>query len=99
MDAVCPLIGLSGERERVKAALERRESVFITGPAGAGKTALIRAAIADLPTASNIIYIRYAASLHRLLVELTHSLYAARHRIWLDRANPDADVDKWLSHQ
>ncbi len=99
MDAVCPLIGLSAERERLKAALDSRESVLVAGPAGSGKSALIRAAIAGLPKASDIVSIRYSASLHRLLAGMTRSLLAARHRSLMGLAQPGAEVEQWLSRQ
>jgi hypothetical protein len=99
MDHAFPVLGVCGERERVKAALQNRESVLITGPAGAGKTALIDAAIAELPNALDIVQIRYSSNLHRLLVDLARSLLSAKHKALRDRARPGADVEKWLSIQ
>lgn len=99
MDAACPLIGLSLERERLRAALALRESVLLIGPAGSGKSALIRAAMADGPPVPGIVFLRYSASLHRLLVDLTRSLIAAGHQPLLGLAHPDSDLGKWLSHQ
>jgi type IV secretory pathway ATPase VirB11/archaellum biosynthesis ATPase len=46
---VFPVLGMCGERQRLRDAFEKRESLLIAGPAGAGKTALIHAAIGDLP--------------------------------------------------
>ena len=91
--------GLSGERRRIREAFEKRESILIRGPAGAGKTALLRAAIAGLPDRRDIVQLAYSSSLHRLLVDLAHSLLAMKHGTLLDLARPDADLDKWLAHQ
>jgi energy-coupling factor transporter ATP-binding protein EcfA2 len=95
----CPFLGRSVERQRLVTALQNRESVLITGPAGSGKTALIHAAIGDLRDTREIVPVRYSLNLHRLLVGIAHSLFMMKHRAFLDRARPDADLDKWLSRQ
>jgi hypothetical protein len=99
MDQAFPLLGLSGEQQRVAAALGQRESLLITGPAGAGKTALLHAAIADAAAARDVVRMRYSANLHRFLVDLTGSLLAAKHLPLRNQAKPGADYGKWLSAQ
>ena len=99
MDLAFPLLGLGGEQQRLRDAFRKRESLLITGAAGAGKTALIHAAIADEANARDIVPIHYSANLHRLLVDLTRSLLAAKHKALRNRAKPSADVEKWLSEQ
>ena len=99
MHSIFPFIGFYAERHRLEEAIKKKESVLIIGPAGSGKTALIQAALGGLPKTQGIIHIQYAANLHRLLMELTRSLFAAKHRKLLERARPGADADKWLSHQ
>ena len=73
---------------RLRDAFRKRESLLITGPAGAGKTALIHAAIANRTNARDIVRIHYSANLHRLLVDLTRSLLAAKHKVLRNRARP-----------
>ena len=99
MDCCFPLLGLSSERERLRQAFSKRESLLITGPAGAGKTALIRAAFAELPNLRQAVEVRYTSNLHRFLVNMTRSLLAARHKPLRDLAKPLADVEKWLLEQ
>ena len=91
--------GLAGNRQRIREAFERRESILIRGLAGAGKTALIQAAIDDLPDPRDIVQLRYSSSLHRLLVDLTRSLLATNHKALLGLARPAVDLDRWLTHQ
>lgn len=98
MDLAFPVLGLCAEKERVKAAFRKREPLLIMGPAGAGKTALIRAAMADAGT-DNILAVRYSANLHRLLSDLMRGMLAARHKTLRSRAKPTADIEKWLSLQ
>ncbi|HKO03822.1 MAG TPA: hypothetical protein VJW51_03690 [Candidatus Acidoferrales bacterium] len=51
-------VGREAEVERLRGAIERRESLAIWGPADSGKTTLVRQAIAGLPgeTARQCIY-------------------------------------------
>jgi hypothetical protein len=49
-------------------ALRRRQPLLLLGPAGSGKTALIRVAIAG--SGQEALYLKYSASLHRLLADL-----------------------------
>ncbi len=99
MESCFPLLGFSSERDRLTKALTKRESLLVTGPAGAGKTALIRSVISELPSTRGILAIDYSANLHRLLTDLTRALLAANHRTLRDRAKAGANVQKWLLAQ
>jgi hypothetical protein len=99
MDLAFPLLGVGGEQHRLKEAFRKRESLLITGPSGAGKTALIHAAVAEVANARDIVRVRYSANLHRLLVDLTRTLLAVKHKALRDRARPGAAVEKWLCEQ
>ena len=99
MHTACPLLGLFEERRRLTDAFKKRESLLITGPAGAGKTALIQAVIGDLADRRDIVEIRYGANPHRLLMDLTRSLLLAKHKSLLACARHGSDVEEWLSHQ
>jgi energy-coupling factor transporter ATP-binding protein EcfA2 len=99
MESCFPLLGFSSERDRLTKALTKRESLLVTGPAGAGKTALIRSVISELPSTRGVLAIHYSANLHRLLTDLTRALLAANHRTLRDRAKAGANVQKWLLAQ
>ncbi|HTS47787.1 MAG TPA: ATP-binding protein [Bryobacteraceae bacterium] len=99
MNLVLPLLGLGAEQQRLREAFRKRESLLITGPAGAGKTALIDTAIAEEANGPEIVRIHYSANLHRLLVDLARSLLAAKHKALWNRVKPGGDVAKWLSEQ
>jgi hypothetical protein len=94
-----PLLGSSGDRQRLTEAIRKRQSLLIRGPAGAGKTALIQEAIDDLPDLRDIVQIRYSSNLHRLLVSLTQSLLLMNHKALLDLARPISDQGKWVLSQ
>jgi len=99
MNSAFPLLGLSAERERLRQAFGKRESLLVTGPAGAGKTALVHSVIADLPNRRGIVPLVYSANLHRLLMELTRALLLSNHSALRGRVKTGADVRKWLSAQ
>lgn len=99
MHQTCPLVGFQAERRRMRDALTKRESLFITGPPGAGKTALIQEAVSSLADRSRIVQLRYSAKLHSLAVDLTRSLLASPHEALRSRAKLDGDVDRWLARQ
>jgi energy-coupling factor transporter ATP-binding protein EcfA2 len=99
MDGLFPLIGRSNEVERLASALRKRESLLLIGPAGSGKTALIRTAIRRIPATGEILYLRYSANLHHLLVDLARCLLAIRHKSFQNMAHVSSEAEKWLSHQ
>jgi hypothetical protein len=99
MSCLFPLLGISRELDRLKHAFAKRESLLITGAAGAGKTALIQTAIAELPNPREIVALKYSANPHTLLVDLTRSLLIGGHKEMARRAKPGANIDKWLSAQ
>ena len=89
-----PLIGRRHELARLRDALRKRESLLVLGPAGSGKTALVCAMQDD-----NVIYLRYPATLHQLLVDLAGALFRSAHRSLQKIARPPGDPENWLLRQ
>jgi hypothetical protein len=89
-----PLIGRSSEIDRLRNSVRRRESLLVLGPAGSGKTSLVRA-IAE----EDFIYLRYSATPHQLLIDLASALLQSGHRSFLGLVLPAGDLDNWLSRQ
>jgi hypothetical protein len=67
-EAEFPLLGIETERNRIALALRRRQPLLVLGPAGSGKTTLIRIAIER--SGQEALYLKYSANLHGLLVDL-----------------------------
>jgi len=96
--AAFPMIGRLSEFQRIKHALRKPEPLLVLGPAGSGKTELVRAAIADLDQRQPAVYIEYTPNVHRFLLDLTRALFERGHQRvqTMSQAN---DFDKWLSQQ
>jgi NB-ARC domain len=99
MDQEFPVVGLTSERQRVVEALVKQHPLLLVGPAGSGKTTLIRTAITNLSLDAEIIHLRYSANLHHLLVDLGRSLLATGHRSFRKLARATGDEEKWLPAQ
>lgn len=99
MNQPFPLIGRNGECKRLSTALQKKQPLLILGPAGSGKSALIAASIASLPSHDEIIAIPYSSNPHHLLVDLSRVLLTTEHRAFLNLARPGVDTEEWLSHQ
>src|ERR1035437_1460306 len=99
MDQSFPLIGLTGEFQRLTTALRKREPLLILGPAGSGKSALIAAVLANLPRPHGIISIQHSSNLHHLLIDLARSLISTGHGAFRKLAHPGNDAEKWLAQQ
>jgi hypothetical protein len=67
-----PLIGLSKERERLLAAVRKRESALLLGPAGSGKTKLLKLALES--GGGSALYVPYVPVPHELLASLARAL-------------------------
>ncbi len=99
MDQSFPLIGLASERQRLIDALRKRQALLLLGPAGSGKSTLIRYAIGSIPNSDEIIHLRYSANLHQMLIDLGRSLLATGHQRLRKHIQSSADGDKWLAAQ
>jgi energy-coupling factor transporter ATP-binding protein EcfA2 len=69
-------VGLSREKRRIEEAVRRGESVLMLGPAGSGKTALVKSIAASTPGA---VYVEYRRVLHDMLAALATALIENRH--------------------
>lgn len=99
------LIGRERELRSLRAAIQKRESRLLWGLSDAGKTFLIRQAIAELPEADrrNCIYWTGAAAGRQLVSHFLSGLYAigdpvVRRKVQADRAGEFA-LDSWLNKQ
>ena len=93
MSEIAPFLGRERELECVRNALSERRSLLILGPAGSGKTTLVRTA-----AGCDAIFLDYSTSLHRLLIDLSRALIRSGHRL-LTLARIADDVDLWLARQ
>jgi AAA ATPase domain len=89
-----PLIGRSSEIDRLRNSVRQRQSLLVLGPAGSGKTFLVRT-IAE----EDFIYLKYPATPHQLLTDLASALLHSGHRTFLGLAQPAGDLDNWLAMQ
>jgi hypothetical protein len=99
------LVDRKEELRRVRAAIDKRQSLLIWGPADAGKTALIGRAIAELPESErrNCIYSTGAASRRQLVSHFVGRLYKlsdtfVRKKVHADGAT-GASLNQWLNKQ
>jgi hypothetical protein len=99
------LIGRERELHRLRTAIQKRESQLIWGLSDAGKTFLIRQAIAGLPEADRrkCIYWTGAATGRQLVSHFLRELYVTgdpvvRRKVHADRAG-EFTLDRWLNKQ
>jgi hypothetical protein len=99
------LVGRERALHRLRAAIQKRESQLIWGQSDAGKTFLIRQAIAGLPEADRrkCIYWTGAATGRQLVSHFLRGLYLfgdplVRRKVHADRAG-ESNLDRWLHKQ
>jgi energy-coupling factor transporter ATP-binding protein EcfA2 len=91
-----PLVGLLRERLRIEEAAVRGESLLVLGPAGSGKTALVRSIAASIEGA---VYLAYRPVLHDLLASLASALILSRHPRFSGLVNNGQPPEKWARAQ
>jgi len=99
------LVGRREELRALRVAIQKRESRLVWGSMDAGKTALVRRVISDLPDAERekCVYWAGVASGRQLLSYLVGQLYEkgdsyVRRKVHADGAN-DASLHRWLNKQ
>jgi hypothetical protein len=99
------LIGREKELRELLGAMRRRESRLIWGPVDAGKTALLKKAISELPEAERRNCIRWegVASGRQLLSHFVGRLYELRDRFVRGKVHADGatetSLNRWLHKQ
>jgi len=96
MEPTLALVGMVKEHARLDAALSKGESVLLVGPAGSGKTRLLREAAAIRP---GVLYIAWQPTLHGVLTAITRSMIAFGHPVLRRRARAGPDPEAWLAKQ
>ncbi|MCZ2074189.1 MAG: ATP-binding protein [Bryobacterales bacterium] len=91
-----PLIGLLKEKSRIEQAMRRGESLLVLGPAGSGKTTIVRAVAASTKDA---VYVTHRPVLHDMLVSLATALIANRHPCFDRIVKGGTLPDRWASEQ
>jgi energy-coupling factor transporter ATP-binding protein EcfA2 len=94
--AALPLLGLSREKRRIEDAVRRGESLLILGPAGSGKTALVKSIAASVPGA---VYVEYRRVLHDMLASLATALIESRHPRFTALVRNGNSPAKWANEQ
>ena len=98
-------LGRGAELARLRAAMEARVGVAICGPADAGKTALVRQAVAQLAgeTARNTVHVRAAGAPHGMLCALLGELHARGDALLAAKFRGEArrgeDFPRWAEKQ
>ncbi len=99
------IVGREAEMRRLRAAIRKRESMLILGPAGAGKTFLLRNVLVDLDgnLAGHWLYADGAAGLRELLHRLLRQILEAEDPYLLARlakdGTPRLGFPEWLEAQ
>jgi hypothetical protein len=90
---------LARERQALLNALRRRESLLLLGPAGSGKTALVRSVLDSEFRGRPLLCVSRFRTPHELLVTLARALLESGHSSFRQWAKVPADWDGWLSRQ
>ena len=95
-----PLVGLLREREALVGSIRRRESLLILGPAGSGKTAIIRSALGSELRGEALVHVPAFGALHDLLVIIARELLRSGHKRFRQSVKSAiGDSEFWLAHQ
>jgi hypothetical protein len=94
--AEVPLVGLLKERRQIEEAVRRGESLLVLGPAGSGKTALVRSVTAS---AKGAFHLEHRPVLHEMLASLATALAAKGHPRFTRLVENGQPPGKWARQQ
>lgn len=97
--SACPLIGLARERQALLNAMRRQESSLLLGPAGSGKTALVRSVLDSGVRGRPLVCISHFRTPHELLAALAHALLKSGHIAFRQWAKAPPEWAPWLARQ
>jgi hypothetical protein len=97
MESDLPLVGMSRELNRVTGAIRSNESLLVLGPAGAGKTKILKTAMPGQER--RIAYVSYVPDLHQVLIRLAEALLKAGHGAIARKVPNLPDGRRWLEAQ
>ena len=91
-----PLVGLLKEKRRIGEAVRRGESVLVLGPAGSGKTALVRSVAGSV---NGAIYLPYLPVLHEMLGSMAAALVRSGHSCFARLVKNRRAPEEWANEQ
>ena len=99
VDSGIALAGMVAEVRQLVRAIEHRQSLFLVGEAGSGKTRLIDCAERTLGDRVKPIHVPHFGSLHDLLIALAKLLIESDHQSLKSRLPSRASRERWLAQQ
>lgn len=94
-----PLIGLSRERRALMAAIRRRSSCLLLGPAGSGKSRLLESVVQPDSFPGWFVTVPPFDTPHQLLVLLAGELFRSGHGALRRLSGISGDWERWLRGQ
>ena len=96
-EAGLPLIGLTRERRALMAAIRRRSSCLLLGPAGSGKTRLLESVVQPNSLPGWFVWVPGFETPRQLLVLLARELFRSGHGALRRLAGAGGDWDRFLN--
>ena len=93
------LVGLLQERQALVHSIQHRESLLLLGPAGSGKTALVRSVLERELRGEPLVHVSQFDTLHDLLVTIARGLLRCGHQRFRSSVKPPGNWELWLAHQ
>lgn len=94
------LVGLFRERQAFLSAIRQRESLLFLGPAGSGKTALVRSVLDCEMRDTPLVHVSRFDTLHDLLVKIARGLLQSGHSGFRRAVHVgSSEWERWLSGQ
>lgn len=95
-----PVVGLFRERQALLNAMRQRESLLLLGPAGSGKTTLVKSVVETELRDEALVHVSHFHTLHALLVMTARGLLQSGHRWFRNSIEEGPDAwEPWLAAQ